>query len=102
VISDKTTDSESVEKEEKSDDILSIYKGLDFIEFRNGRPNIAELVKADLEESTGNVSILTTAHNSLVDDVRDAVANNLNAAKGRVDYFEDLQGNLILHFGIFR
>lgn len=67
-------------------------KGLgDFIEFRYGRPNITELIKLDLQESSGSVAVMSCGHNKMVDHIRNAVADNLSAAQGRVDYYEELQ-----------
>lgn len=68
-----------------------ISQHLDFVEFRFGRPNIHELIKADLEESVGNVGVMTCAHNAMVDSIRHSVSENLEVPQGRVDYFEELQ-----------
>ncbi|ODQ60289.1 hypothetical protein WICANDRAFT_31099 [Wickerhamomyces anomalus NRRL Y-366-8] len=71
-------------------EIVSRY--LDFVEFRFGRPNIDQLIREDLEEAEENsVGVMTCAHNAMVDGIRDAVSQNLDATKGRVDYFEELQ-----------
>lgn len=83
----------SSEKDEKNQ--LSAHEvmaqHLDFVEFRFGRPNIDELIKSDLQESTGNVGVMSCAHNAMVDSIRYAVSQNLETPQGRVDYFEELQ-----------
>ncbi|CAM9011249.1 unnamed protein product [Wickerhamomyces anomalus] len=84
-------DISSDEKKQVSDNHSVITKGLDFVEFRYGRPSIDELVHDDFAEATGTIGVWTAAHNTMVDDIRQAVSNNLNVAKGRVDYFEELQ-----------
>ncbi|ONH65901.1 Ferric/cupric reductase transmembrane component 1 [Cyberlindnera fabianii] len=66
-------------------------KGLDFIDFRYGRPNIDAIVESDIKECQGTCAILTAAHNSMVDDLRYAVSQNLDKSKNRVEYFEELQ-----------
>lgn len=86
-------DLSSEEKKQVSDAHSVITKGgLEFVQFRFGRPNINELVLNDFSEAAnGTLGVWTAGHNTMVDDVRDAVAQHLNAAKGRVDYFEELQ-----------
>jgi len=79
------------EKKQVTDAHSVISKELDFVEFRFGRPSINELVRNDIQESNGTVGIWTAGHNTMVDDVRSAVGENLNVGKGRVDYFEELQ-----------
>jgi predicted ferric reductase len=66
-------------------------KNLDFIEFRMGRPPMEQLVESDIKEANGNVAVLTCGHNSMVDDVRYSVAQNLDSCKGRVELIEELQ-----------
>lgn len=87
-LNEKISDSETQSEEDLTTQLL---KEFDFVEFRIGRPNIPELVKNDISESKGHVAVLATAHNSLVDDVRDTTGSCLDLAHGRVDYFEDLQ-----------
>jgi len=82
------------EKDEKSAHLSAhqvIAQHLNFVEFRFGRPNIDELIKNDLEESIGNVGVMTCGHNAMVDSIRYAVSQNLETPQGRVDYFEELQ-----------
>lgn len=69
-----------------------VSKYLDFVEFRFGRPNIHQIIKSDLEEAEGrHVGVMTCSHNAMVDGIREAVKDNLETSKGRVDFFEELQ-----------
>lgn len=77
-------------EEEKAQPVMPPQE-LDFIEFRLGRPNMDELVASDIKEASGTVGVLVCGHNAMVDDVRYAVSQNLDAAGGRVEYLEELQ-----------
>ncbi|CCH46106.1 Ferric reductase transmembrane component [Wickerhamomyces ciferrii] len=89
--SEQKSEKLSSNDDEKSGNLDSLKKQLDFIEFRYGRPQINEIVHNDFSESQGTIGIWTAGHNSMVDDIRSAVGENLNVAKGRVDFFDELQ-----------
>lgn len=78
--------------DKETDDYTSMLRNrLSFIEFREGRPNIEELVKVEISDSTGSLAFSTCAHGQMVDDSRRAVAKNLYLTKNRVDLFEEAQ-----------
>lgn len=83
------------EKQEHPEDLTPyeiVSKYLNFVEFRFGRPNIDEVIRADLEEAEGrHVGVMACAHNAMVDGIRYAVSQNLEVTRARVDFFEELQ-----------
>ena len=57
-----------------------------------GRPNIEKVIETCIEESSGSACFVTCGHPAMVDDIRVAVANNIDNKEGkRVDYYEQLQ-----------
>lgn len=57
----------------------------------NGRPDMEEMVTSaiSLYGSDGSVGVLVCGPPAMNDDVRASVANNLENAKGKVEYFEE-------------
>lgn len=96
-LSGNSSDSSSTNQSEKNDSHDEETKGgmppkeLDFIQFRTGRPNMQEVVTSDLQQANGSTVVVACGHNSMVDDVRYYVSQNLDATKGRVEYIEELQ-----------
>ena len=86
---DESEKNESHDDEDKGN--LMPSKELSFIQFRMGRPNMEEIVAKDLQEANGHTAVVACGHSSMVDDIRYAVSNNLDATNGRVEYIEDLQ-----------
>lgn len=75
-----------------SDGFFPIIKGnLPFIQFREGRPDVTALVRDEISNAHGSIAFATCAHESMVDDIRKAVANNLDASPYRVDLYEQIQ-----------
>ncbi|OUM53965.1 hypothetical protein BVG19_g3303 [[Candida] boidinii] len=92
-----STDTESNEKETRENEkshsmsIDELKEAFEFIEFRTGRVDIDQLLTEELQDSTGTVSIGVCGNPNMVDHVRYAVAERLDACPYRVDYFEELQ-----------
>lgn len=82
----------SIDESEAKDLISKIKQELSFVTFREGRPNIDQIVKDTIKESTGSSAYITCGHPVMVDDLRAAVVNNIdNPQHKRIDYFEQLQ-----------
>lgn len=88
----------SLDSEEKkldvevSDDHLAQLKAkLSHIEFREGRPNITQLVAGEIADAPGTLAFTTCGHGDMVDEVRAAIGDNLMKSKHRVDLFEQAQ-----------
>lgn len=94
---EKTEEVKDSEKETTAVDyqaIANITKLKDVfpaIEFREGRPNVSELVHGDVAEMEGTTAFVSCAHASMVDDIRLAIIENLGTSKDRVEYFEQIQ-----------
>lgn len=71
--------------------IRTIKAELSHIKFEEGRPNIQQIVKDEVEESIGSTAFITCGHPVMVDDLRYAVSTNLNNGGKRVDFYEQLQ-----------
>lgn len=72
--------------------IDEIKSELSFITFKEGRPDMEVIVKNGIKESPGSVAFVTCGHPVMVDDLRQAVVNNIdNDETKRIDYFEQLQ-----------
>lgn len=61
------------------------------IEFKTGRPDLKELVKAEIAKSISSVAFTTCGHPVLVDDLRYRVVELLDTTVKRVDFYEQLQ-----------
>lgn len=68
-----------------------LKQDLKFIEFREGRPHIREIVQQDIAESEGLTGIVSCAHGSMVDAVRCSIIENIDSSKDRIEYFEQIQ-----------
>lgn len=71
--------------------IHSIKTELSHITFKEGRPNIGEIVTSDVSETDGSIAFVTCGHPVMVDDIRYSVIQNFENTKYRVEYFEQLQ-----------
>lgn len=72
--------------------VNQIKAELSHIQFKEGRPDMEELVKQEVEESNGSVAFVTCGHPVMVDDLRYSVVQNLDNPDGkRLDFFEQLQ-----------
>ncbi|RCK65214.1 putative ferric reductase transmembrane component [Candida viswanathii] len=70
----------------------SIKSGLSHIEFKEGRPCIADIVNDEVKESPGSVAFVTCGHPVMVDEVRYYACQNIGNSEGkRVDFYEQLQ-----------
>lgn len=77
---------------EKIESIIDELKAnLSHISFKEGRPNIDELVNTEIIESTGSLAIATCCYSSIDDQIRKSVANGLDKTKNRVDLFDQNQ-----------
>ncbi|AET41031.1 uncharacterized protein Ecym_7183 [Eremothecium cymbalariae DBVPG len=87
----------SASKENKSEEHVSVKlvrpSAFPNVEFRRGRPCIPELLNSDLNEVAGsNVAVMSCAHSSMVDAVRDSLAKEVGSRSGgRIEYIEELQ-----------
>ncbi|ODQ76999.1 hypothetical protein BABINDRAFT_163900 [Babjeviella inositovora NRRL Y-12698] len=85
---------ESKEEVRVKTEINSVHKlqeSLPHIEFREGRPDIDGIIVDEISLAQGSVAVVTCGHDSMVDAIRHAVVNSLDATSHRVDYFEELQ-----------
>lgn len=95
-IHDNTTknDINSTNSSEYGDDsvLTQMKANLTHIKFRRGRPNISKIVETEIEESTGPTGFITCGHLVMVDEIRQAVVENVDKGKGnRVDFFEQIE-----------
>jgi predicted ferric reductase len=72
--------------------IANLKKKLSFVDFREGRPNMNQVVAEEIAESNGSIAFTTCAHGTMVDDARKAVVDNLDSTPNRVELFEQIQG----------
>ncbi|KAK6465100.1 ferric reductase [Scheffersomyces coipomensis] len=71
-------------------DILKL--DLSFIKFKEGRPNIEQIVSGNIKASTGSICFVACGHPVMVDDVRASIVQNIDInSNKRIDYFEQLQ-----------
>lgn len=89
-------DSNDKSSNEKSSSNLSeisdkIREMMPHVEFREGRPNIAELVKEALVTSQGSLAVVACAHHHMVDDTRKAVINEIGSTKNDIELFDEIQ-----------
>ena len=85
----KDTDSDD------SNNVLSIITKnpqFDHLEFKQGRPNLKEIVVTEMIESPGPIAFVTCGHPAMVDTLRYDISENINRAQGnRVDFFNQLE-----------
>lgn len=73
-------------------DITKLLETLSHIKFVKGRPSMDLVVKQNIKEAMGAICFVTCGPPVMVDDLRAAVADNLNNDESkRLDYFEQLQ-----------
>ncbi|CAN3371620.1 hypothetical protein DIURU_003712 [Diutina rugosa] len=70
--------------------LAQIKLDLYFVKFIEGRPSMNELVQTTIDTTQGSVGFVTCGHPIMVDDLRQAVINHLDAGP-RLDFFEHLQ-----------
>lgn len=80
---------EDVTEKKSPTPTVNIKDMLNFIEIRQGRPQVAQIVSQEISESNGTVAIGACGHPAMCDDIRAAVTENLEG-NSRVDYFEEL------------
>ncbi|KAK6872883.1 Ferric/cupric reductase transmembrane component 1 [Candida tropicalis] len=87
------TDESDFEPGSSDNDAFSTMKrDLNNIHFREGRPDIQEIVAIEVDECQKSVAFVACGHPLMVDDIRYAVTKNItNAGNKRVDYYEQLQ-----------
>lgn len=56
-----------------------------------GRPDIPELIKANLSDLSGSIAVYSCGTPSVSDTVRRSVVNNLHLHRERVEYFEEYE-----------
>lgn len=71
--------------------IRTIKAELSHITFKEGRPDMEQIVKEEVAESLGSTAFITCGHPVMVDDLRYAVSQSLDNGGKRVDFFEQLQ-----------
>ncbi|KAI5949920.1 hypothetical protein KGF54_005398 [Candida jiufengensis] len=71
--------------------IAKLKKQLNFIEFKDGKPDFYTIVGEEIKETDGPLGIASCAHGSMVDDVRKSVVDHLNDSPYRIELFEQMQ-----------
>lgn len=71
--------------------VETVKNGLPGINFKEGRPNMHDLVCNEIQETDGSLAFVACGHPVMVDDIRFEVSRNLDMTKHRVEYFEQLQ-----------
>lgn len=71
--------------------VSELQKQLPNVTFIQQRPNINELVAECISQTTGSTAIATCCHASIDDDVRKAVAQNLDKSSHRIDLYDQIQ-----------
>lgn len=74
-----------------SDPVEQLKKDLEHVEFKEGRPDIQQIVRTNVKESLGSVAFVTCGHPVMVDDLRHEVVQAIGSESKRVDFFEQLQ-----------
>ncbi|KAI5964805.1 uncharacterized protein KGF55_001875 [Candida pseudojiufengensis] len=94
-VENSSCDEKSASFNEKSDGnsiIATIKDELSHIEFKEGRPDIENIIDNDVQESNGSVAFVTCGHPMMVDDIRYCCTQNIsNPGKKRVDFYEQIQ-----------
>lgn len=71
--------------------ISTIHAELSHIEFREGRPDIDEIISYEKDSTAGSICFVACGHPVMVDDIRYAVVHNMENGGKRIDFFEQLQ-----------
>ncbi|KAI3405750.2 hypothetical protein KGF56_001357 [Candida oxycetoniae] len=88
----KLEESSCEEKSNKHSIIESTKRELSHISFKEGRPDIAEIVPQEICESNGSVAFVTCGHSVMVDQIRYYCSENVdNKERKRVDFYEQVQ-----------
>ncbi|KAK6462386.1 ferric reductase NAD binding domain-containing protein [Scheffersomyces coipomensis] len=65
---------------------------LSFIEFREGRPNLQELINFEVDSTSNSIAFATCAHPCMVDDIRLEVIKAIKRDRSkRIELFEEIQ-----------
>ncbi|EGW35516.1 uncharacterized protein SPAPADRAFT_146854 [Spathaspora passalidarum NRRL Y-27907] len=76
----------------ESVDVIEQLKELSHIHFKEGRPNLEQLVQDEVKDSPGSIAFVVCGHPIMVDEVRYQCVKNIgNPEKKRVDFYEQLQ-----------
>ncbi|KAL6451202.1 CFL1 Probable ferric reductase transmembrane component [Candida maltosa Xu316] len=90
-----SNDSDKVEKVDSGSSgssSSSIKSRLAHVEFKNGRPDMSQIVVNEIRDSPGSVGFVTCGHPVMVDEVRYYACQNINNPENkRVDLYEQLQ-----------
>lgn len=89
------TEEESVDEKKIIDGpeniVSELQKQMPNVTFIQQRPNINEVVVEAISQSSGSTAIATCCHASIDDDVRKAVAQNLDKTSHRIDLYDQIQ-----------
>ncbi|KAM9913930.1 hypothetical protein OXX69_001121, partial [Metschnikowia pulcherrima] len=69
--------------------ILQKYPHISFFYFR---PELADIVAAEIENCTDSIAFVSCGHPAMVDNMRAAVVKILPQTTKRVDFYDQLQG----------
>ncbi|GEQ72421.1 hypothetical protein JCM33374_g6108 [Metschnikowia sp. JCM 33374] len=93
--SDASSSEESrEEKEEKTpqtDILLQLKNEFPHVSFKEGRPELKDIIEGDIEEATHSVAFIVCGTSSMVDEVRYQVVKNIDQTTKRVDFYEALE-----------
>uniref|UniRef100_A0A0L0P5E6 FAD-binding FR-type domain-containing protein n=1 Tax=Candidozyma auris TaxID=498019 RepID=A0A0L0P5E6_CANAR len=88
---DISSEEKKYEDEDVAVDQISALKNqFPFVEFREGRPDVEQLIKDDISEAHGSVAFVACGHGAFVDLLRKVIAGNLPEGK-RVDFYDQMQ-----------
>ncbi|KAG7665916.1 uncharacterized protein J8A68_000539 [[Candida] subhashii] len=91
-IKHERSDSEVEDKTDNARILEAIKSDLSHVEFKQGRPNLEELVVEEIHECAGSVSFVVCGAPMMVDDVRYYCTKNIdNGEKKRVDFYDQSQ-----------
>ncbi|KAJ8142070.1 hypothetical protein OY671_004768 [Metschnikowia pulcherrima] len=79
------------EKDTEIDILAQVQNELPHITFREGRPDLKEIVEGDIDEANHSVAFIVCGTPHMVDDVRYQVVSNIDKTKKRVDFYEALE-----------
>lgn len=89
-IEESSSSEKDVDEKESVDNVARLKERLSFVEFRNGRPNIQEVVQHEINEANESLAIVACGHDAFVDQSRKAVVDNLPDGK-RVDFIDTME-----------
>lgn len=92
---------QSAEKDEKdleikvetegTEMIERIRRALPHVEIHEGRPDLDQLIRKDVEEAASSAAFVTCGHPAMVDDVRYTVLQAMDKSDKRIDFYDQLQ-----------